>query len=237
MQSTNNIFMPVILHIETSTNVCSITLSENGKILFEKIDVQGQNHSKVLGIFAKDILNNAKNDNKTIDAIAISCGPGSYTGLRIGVSFAKGLCYGLNVPLIAINTLKLMAYGFLVEENPEKGSLLCPMIDARRMEVYSAFFNTNLEEIRPTSADIIDESSYVDLLQKRVYFFGNGSEKCKTQITHPNAYFVSEKTPLSKYMISLAEKDFEKYNFKDTAYFEPFYLKEFIASTPKNKVF
>ena len=94
-----------------------------------------------------------------------------------------------------------------------------------------------MEEIRPTSGDIIDESSYVDLLQKRVYFFGNGSEKCKTQITHPNAYFVSEKTPLSKYMISLAEKDFEKYNFKDTAYFEPFYLKEFIASTPKNKVF
>lgn len=227
--------MAVILSIETSTSVCSVSLSQNGVCLAEKIDFEGPSHASKLNLFIQELLDFAATNGIKPDAIAVSCGPGSYTGLRIGVSTAKGLCYGYDIPLIAINTLKIMAE--TVKKRVSQDALLCPMIDARRMEVYAAFYNTNLNCIRETSADIIDENSYAELLNEHpIYFFGNGAEKCKSALTHPNANFLTDIHPIAKNMITLAEIAFEAKHFEDVAYFEPFYLKEFVATTPKNKV-
>jgi len=170
-----------------------------------------------------------------LDAIAISSGPGSYTGLRIGVSEAKGLSYGLGIPMIAIPTARIMAS--MMREKVDEGMLLCPMIDARRMEVYATFFDRSLHVVRETSADIVDGNSYKALLEKqRILFFGNGAEKCRSVITHPNALFVDDVHPLASEMVSLAEEAFAGKTFVDVAYFEPFYLKEFVATIPKNKI-
>lgn len=227
--------MAVILSIETSTSVCSVSLSQDGLCLTEKVDFEGPSHVNLLNTFVQEMLDFAKANKLKIDAIAVSCGPGSYTGLRIGVSTAKGLCYGFGIPLIALNTLELMAS--TVKNDTAPNALLCPMIDARRMEVYAAFYNNELECVKQTSADIIDENSYADLLEKQtIYFFGNGADKCKTTLTHPNAFFVKDIHPIAKNMITLAEQAFELGRFEDIAYFEPFYLKEFVATTPKNKV-
>jgi len=227
--------MSVILSIETSTSVCSTALSQDSVCLTEKVKFEGPSHASQLSVFVQEMIIFAQEHSLTIDAVAVSCGPGSYTGLRIGVSTAKGLCYGWGVPLIAINSLEIMAD--TVKDMVPDNALLCPMIDARRMEVYAAFFDKKLQLIRPTSADIIDEHSYTDLLAEHpVYFFGNGADKCKTAITHPNANFLSEIHPIAKNMITLAAKAFESKRFEDVAYFEPFYLKEFVATTPKEKV-
>lgn len=227
--------MAVILSIETSTSVCSVSLSHNGLCLAEKIDFKGPSHASLLNIFIQEMIDFAKANNLKIDAVAVSCGPGSYTGLRIGVSTAKGLCYGFGVPLIGINTLQIMAD--TVKKNVPTNALLCPMIDARRMEVYAAFYDVQLNCIQETSADIIDETSYADLLEQQpIYFFGNGADKCKTALTHQNAFFVEDIHPIAKNMITLAEQAFATQRFEDVAYFEPFYLKEFVATTPKNKV-
>lgn len=227
--------MSVILSIETSTSVCSTALSQNGVCLAEKIKYEGPSHASQLSPFVQAMIDHAQANHLAIDAVAVSCGPGSYTGLRIGVSTAKGLCYGWGVPLIAINTLEIMAD--TVRNSVPANALLCPMIDARRMEVYAAFFDTKLNPIRPTAADIIDENSYTDLMKDHsVYFFGNGADKCKTAITHPNANFLPEIHPIAKNMINLAAQAFEQKRFEDVAYFEPFYLKEFVATTPKEKL-
>jgi len=171
----------------------------------------------------------------SLQAIAVSSGPGSYTGLRIGVSQAKGLCYGLGIPLIGIPTPQLMAS--MMRDRVGEGELLCPMIDARRMEVYATVFDRSLNTIRPTAADIVDENSYADLLDKQsVVFFGDGAAKCRSVITHPNARFIDDIHPLAIGMVPLAEKAFQEGRFQDTAYFEPFYLKEFVATVPKNKL-
>lgn len=168
------------------------------------------------------------------DAVSVSAGPGSYTGLRIGVSTAKGLCYGYDIPLIAVDTLKIISKNALTGITEKKDVLLCPMIDARRMEVYTALYNTDLEVIRPVSAEIISENSFAEILEeKTIYFFGNGSGKCKSIITHPNARFLDNAVPLAENMMQLAEHKFSQKEFVDTAYFEPFYLKEFQATTPK----
>ena len=224
----------IILHIETSTNVCSVALSENTNCLFSKSNADGMNHAALLSVFIAEALEVLKLNNKKLDAIAVSSGPGSYTGLRIGVSTAKGLCYGLNIPLIAVSTLEVLATEAINSIGNPENALFCPMIDARRMEVYSAFYDTSLIMKREISADIIDSESYSEILsQLPVYFFGNGADKCKSALNHSNARFIENLVPLATNMISLAEKAYSEQKFVDTAYFEPFYLKEFQTSSPK----
>lgn len=227
--------MNTILHIETATSVCSAALSQGTDILVNFENFREQSHAKLLGVFVEDIMKYVRENRLQLDAVSVSSGPGSYTGLRIGVSEAKGLAYGLGIPLIAIPTHALMASQ--VKNSVESDALLCPMIDARRMEVYSTFFDTSLNVIRETSADIVDENSYLDLLeQQKVYFFGNGADKCREVIRHPNAHFLSDIYPLASAMTELANEAFLNRNFVDSAYFEPFYLKEFVAIVPKNKI-
>lgn len=223
----------IILHIETSTNVCSVAVSENLNCVFSVSNTDGMNHAALLSLFIKDALDFLKAENKKPDAIAVSSGPGSYTGLRIGVSTAKGLCYGLDIPLIAVSTLEVMTIAAIAHIGKTE-AILCPMIDARRMEVYAAFYETNMNLVREISADIIDSESYDEILnEKSVYFFGNGADKCKTTITHPNALFIDNIVPLAENMITLAVKAFEANEFVDVAYFEPFYLKEFHTTAKK----
>lgn len=229
--------MPCILNIETATEVCSVALSKDESILFEKINTEGRSHANMLGLFVDEAMQFVRSNNLAIDAVAVSCGPGSYTGLRIGVSEAKGLCYGLKVPLIAIKTLEIMAQHIIDEHFVDTDTLLCPMIDARRMEVYATIFDSKLNVIRETSADIVDDTTYKSYLeQSKVAFFGNGSDKCKGEITQLNAIFIDNVYPKAKDMIKLSEKAFQNKNFVDVAYFEPFYLKDFVTTTPKNKI-
>lgn len=226
--------MSCILHIETSTQVCSVALSEDGQCIFSKTDFEGPSHAVTLGIYVDEALSFADSHAIPLDAVAVSCGPGSYTGLRIGVSMAKGICYGRNLPLIGIPTPEVMCVPLLLDEELPEDALLCPMIDARRMEVYAALYDRALHPVREIEAVIIDESSYEDYLNRGpVYFFGNGAAKCKEKILHPNARFVEDIHPLAKWMFPLAEKAFARGDFKAVAYFEPFYLKEFVASKPK----
>lgn len=223
---------------------------------------EGRSHASLLGLYVHEIMEYTRENQIHLDAIAVSSGPGSYTGLRIGVSEAKGLAYGLGIPLIAIPTAKIIASMVIgsgkmgtemptiqpttnevqigksvVKDCEAMGNLLCPMIDARRMEVYATFFDRSLRVIRETSADIVTEDSYNDLLdQHKILFFGNGAEKCRNVITHPNAFFLDDIHPLASGIVTLAEKAFANKDFVDVAYFEPFYLKEFVATIPGNKV-
>jgi tRNA threonylcarbamoyladenosine biosynthesis protein TsaB len=228
--------MPILLHLETSTTVCSVCLSEEGKVLYELVDTNGQNHSELLGVFVQKALQEAKRLNKQPEAIAVGSGPGSYTGLRIGVSMAKGLCYGFSIPLIAINSLHIMAQGVVATHSITDDAVLCPMIDARRMEVYTAFFSPNLETIKETWAEVLHAGTFIDLQDKKLYIFGNGAEKSIEIVQHPTMEFIPHVYPLASNMIPLAEKAFEQKKFEDMAYFEPFYLKEFMTSIPKNKL-
>lgn len=229
--------MSCILHIETSTTVCSVAVSQETNILFDKIEYNGPSHATLLGVFVDEALAFIDSHGIPLDAVAVSCGPGSYTGLRIGVSMAKGICYGREVPLIAVPTLKVLSVPVLLYQELPENALICPMIDARRMEVYSAIYDRALQEVKPVSADIIDENSYLEYLEKQpIYFMGNGSEKCKEKITHPNAHFITDINPQARLMAPLAERAFLDEDFVDVAYFEPFYLKEFVASIPKKKL-
>lgn len=228
--------MPILLHLETSTTVCSVCLSENGKIVYEVVDDKGQNHSELLGVFVQKALQEAKKQHLQLDAVAVSSGPGSYTGLRIGVSMAKGLCYGFSIPLIAINSLKILAQGVVANHSIEHDAILCPMIDARRMEVYTAFFDARLNIQKPTWAEVLHADTFETLHDKKVYIFGNGAEKSIGIVQHPNIQLLPHQTPLASSMIVLAEEAFQQQQFEDMAYFEPFYLKEFMTSIPKNKL-
>ena len=226
--------MSCILHIETSTNVCSVAVSEDGQCIFSKEDFNGPNHAVVLGSFVDEALSFADSHAIPVDAVAVSSGPGSYTGLRIGVSMAKGICYGHGMKLLSVPTLKLMCVPILLREMIEDAALLCPMLDARRMEVYAAIFDRSLREIRPTQADIVDENTYKVLLDRQpIYFFGNGAEKCKEVIRHPNARFLADIHPLAKWMMPLAERKMMNGEYEDVAYFVPYYLKDFVAKMPK----
>ena len=230
--------MSCILHIETSTNVCSVALSQDGECLTENVDRNGPSHASVLPVFVEEVLSFADSHAIPLDAVAVSAGPGSYTGLRIGVSTAKGLCYGRDLKLVAIPTLQLLCVPSLLynEEIPDD-ALLCPMIDARRMEVYSALYNRGLGEVRGTQADVVDENTYLEYLEKApVYFLGNGAAKCKEVIKHPNAHFIDDAVPLARYMMPLAERVLALGKTEDVAYYEPYYLKEFVAGTPKKSV-
>lgn len=229
--------MPYILNIETATEVCSVCIAKDYNIVFEREEKTGPSHASVLGVFVKEAIDYIRINNSKLDAVAISCGPGSYTGLRIGVSEAKGLCYGWNIPLIAVNTLKIMAWSVIKQNLTDEGSLLCPMIDARRMEVYDAIFNHKLEYIRETNADIIDKDSFSDMLaSQKITFFGNGAPKIKDVMQNSNCIFLDGIYPKATNMTELSKAAFDNKDFVDVAYFEPFYLKEFVATTPKNKV-
>ena len=229
--------MSCILHIETSTEACSVAVSEDGLVEFKREDLQGPSHAVQLGVFVDEALSFVDSHAMPLDAVAVSCGPGSYTGLRIGVSMAKGICYGRDLPLIALPTLEVMCVPVLLQQELPEDALLCPMIDARRMEVYAAVYDRSLNVVRETGADIVDETSYLNFLEEHpVYFFGNGAAKCKEKITHPNAHFIDDIRPLARWMFPLAEKANVNKDFKDVAYFEPFYLKEFVASQPKKLI-
>jgi tRNA threonylcarbamoyladenosine biosynthesis protein TsaB len=226
--------MPLILHIETATIVCSVALSKDGQLLALKESETKNSHSSELTLFIDEVVKSPGFVLADLDAIAISEGPGSYTGLRIGVATAKGLCYALDKPLIGIPTLKAMAAGMPHTPSP---SLYCPMIDARRMEVFSAIFDDKGNEIRDTRAEIIDENSFHEYLAKnKMVFAGDGAEKCKQYLeNHPNAVFLSGFKPSAKFMIAFAEEKYSNQLFENLAYFEPFYLKDFVAGKPRVK--
>ena len=226
--------MSCILNIETSTDVCSVSVSQDGACIFSQEDHEGPNHAVKLGTFVDEALSFADSHAIPLDAVAVSCGPGSYTGLRIGASMAKGICFGQDLKLIAVPTLELMAVPVLLREEVEEGALLCPMIDARRMEVYSAVYDRALHEVRGIQADVVDAETYrEDLDRGPVYFFGTGAEKCMEVINHPNARLIKGVEPLAKWMFPIAERRIAQEKYEDVAYFVPFYLKDFVAHQPK----
>jgi len=222
-----------ILQIETATTVCSVALAKDGKTIAVKQVDQRNIHAEVITVFIDELLAETGSHYKDIDAIAVSCGPGSYTGLRIGISTAKGLCFALDKPLIAVETLAAMAGGVagLDEYSNQTDLLLCPMIDARRMEVYTAIFKINGENVKPTAAEIVDENSFADILQNnKVLFFGDGAEKCFNVLkTHPNALYLPDFLNSATHLTKKAAEKFNNGDFEDVAYFEPYYLKDFIA--------
>jgi tRNA threonylcarbamoyladenosine biosynthesis protein TsaB len=230
--------LALILSIETATSVCSVALSENGKRIALKESEEEKSHALKLTSFIENIFKETSIPSRQIDAVALSKGPGSYTGLRIGVAAAKGLCYALDKPLLGINTLEAMTQLF-TSENPElvqEKILLCPMIDARRMEVYTALFNSSLVMIHETMSKIIDDDAFANELSiGKIVFFGDGAQKCKGIISHPNAVFKSDLRMSAKGLISLAEKAFRERHFESPVRFEPFYLKDFIPGVRKSQ--
>ncbi|WP_299122225.1 tRNA (adenosine(37)-N6)-threonylcarbamoyltransferase complex dimerization subunit type 1 TsaB [uncultured Winogradskyella sp.] len=222
--------MALVLNIETATTNCSVSLSKDGEILVLKEDYSsGYSHAETLHVFIDEVFKATKLKLTEVDAVAVSKGPGSYTGLRIGVSSAKGLCFASNKPLIAIDTLESLAHQLQIEEG-----YIVPMLDARRMEVYSAIYNSKFELQRKIEAEILTEESYSSFLKTdKVYFIGNGVEKTKSLIQHPNARFIEGKLPSANEMAVLSELKYKISDTEDVAYFEPYYLKDFIALKKK----
>ncbi len=235
--------MALILNIETSTEVCSVALARDGEIIHIRENLAGQNHAMLLTVFINELLLETNIAMDQIEAVAFSGGPGSYTGLRIGVSVAKGICYASKLPLIAITSLEAMAHYVMKNLNklhPLKTDniLFCPMIDARRMEVYTSFYDKDGFQVRGIQADILDHQSYLSFLENNtVLFFGNGAPKFREVITHPNATFINGIYTSSINMVSLAERDFCLQKFVDVAYYEPFYLKDFVATIPVKNIY
>lgn len=228
--------MATILQIETATQVCSTAISVDGKTIALKEESASNIHAGSLTLFIKEVMDKAGLQFADLDAVAVSKGPGSYTGLRIGVSTAKGLCFALDKPLIAVDTLQMMAAGFLAQQKDAEG-LICAMIDARRMEVFTAMFDTALNYVLPTAAKIIDENSFAgELAAAKVTFIGDGAMKCAEVLQNDHAEFLDLNFNSATYMSQLAYKAFTAAQFEDVAYFEPFYLKDFVLTTPKKKV-
>lgn len=225
--------MAIRLYIETSTTNCSVCLANDDAILyFKEENDKNYSHSEKLHVFIKEAYETAKIQPSDVDAVVVGKGPGSYTGLRIGVSTAKGLCFASDIKLMAIETLEILARAIAVADG-----IIVPLLDARRMEVYSAVFDANYSQIRETQAEIITEASFQDYLAKgKVHFIGNGAEKCKGVITHENAVFYDEVYfPSTEKMIPIAMDKHQKNDFEDVAYFEPYYLKDFVVTKPKKK--
>jgi len=226
--------MAIILNIETATPLCSVALSANGELLAQRETLEEKSHAARLTVFIREILHEQKIRIADLDAISVGKGPGSYTGLRIGVSTAKGLCYGADIPLIAINTLQILFQKLISQGKYDKNTLFCPMIDARRMEVFTCLLDHSGNEVEPVSAQIIDGESFQGYLDKKpVVFFGTGMEKCRPVLSNPNALFVSDILPHASALSILAEKYYHCQMFEDLAYFEPYYLKDFIATVSK----
>ena len=235
--------MALILNIETSTEVCSVALARDGVSFCSRENPGGQHHAELLTVYIGEVLKESALSVDQLDGVAVSGGPGSYTGLRIGISAAKGICYASGLPLIAISPLEAMAH-FVIQhkvdqEVSQKEQLLfCPMTDARRMEVYTAFYDNNGDLFREVKADIIDHQSYQSYLEDhKITFFGNGAFKCRDTITHQNAFFTEGITTSAISMAPLAERDFQLNKFVNVAYYEPFYLKDFVATIPVKNIF
>nr|WP_321453650.1 tRNA (adenosine(37)-N6)-threonylcarbamoyltransferase complex dimerization subunit type 1 TsaB [uncultured Carboxylicivirga sp.] len=232
--------MARILSIETSTGVCSVAYSVDGKVVDSKELFEANSHAAHLTVLIDQLLSeNNLTASTDLDAVAVSSGPGSYTGLRIGVSTAKGICFAADLPLIAIDSLHIMSYPVINKEWKKQSTpyLFCPLMDARRMEVYTALFDSEMNLKEKISAKIIDEDTFAPLLTNNtVVFYGNGAQKCKEVINHSNAIFIDDAHPLAKNLAPMAEEHFNQNKFEDVAYFEPFYLKDFVATTPKKKV-
>ncbi len=231
--------MACILHIETSGEVCSVALSDGGEVVFAQEDRQGFAHSERCAPFADDALKLAEVYGRALDAVAVSLGPGSYTGLRIGFTLAKAIAYARRVPLLALPTLEVMCVPLLLyhEEEAGEGTLLAPMIDARRMEVYTAVYDRSLRCIEPAEAMVVGQGSFEELLSRRqVCFFGGGAGKCRELLSHPNAFFVEGIEPLAQHMPPLAERALARGEQADVAYSEPFYLKDFMAGKPRKLI-
>jgi len=226
----------LILQIDTSTTVCSVALSENGQTL-AVIDLDEPNaHAAKLTVLIEQILSETERSMKELAAIAVSMGPGSYTGLRIGVSTAKGLCYGLDIPLIAINTLEALFFGYQEQFGLQEDQAFIPMLDARRMEVYSAVYDHKHELVKPTSAEIIDADYYEELLTtySHVHLFGSGADKFDTLFdTNDRVNVHLGFKDSAAFLSQLAFDKFQNKEFEDVAYFEPFYLKDFVVMTKK----
>jgi tRNA threonylcarbamoyladenosine biosynthesis protein TsaB len=235
--------MALILSIDTSEKICSVALSNNYELISTLEISEEKSHASMLTVLIKKLFSEKEIEFSKLDAVAVSKGPGSYTGLRIGVSVAKGICYALNIPLISISTLQLLCLRVIYEDWLRKiglidqNLLLCPLIDARRMEVYKAFFNINREQIGKIEAVIIHENSFSEeLISNKIVFFGTGAEKCKSIIQNQNAFFIDDIRPNASYMVSYAYDSFARKEFENSAYFEPFYLKDFVATVPKKRI-
>lgn len=213
-----------ILLIETSAEICSVAVATDGEIISLQKSNEAMQHATHLPVYVESAMTLIQERNIKLDAVAVSGGPGSYTGLRIGVSTAKGLCYALNCKLIALNTLKVIASA--LKNTKPANTIICPMIDARRMEVYTAMYDTELNELSPAEAKIIDETSFSNI-DRPIYFCGNGAEKCSKVIQNPKAKFITTLHPTADLMVALAEEAYRNQQFEDIAYYEPFYLKEF----------
>ncbi len=227
--------MSLILSIETTTKTCSVALHQDKTLLGLQEVHLDKSHSSLLHLMIDNLLTYCEIERDQLDAVAVSVGPGSYTGLRIGVSTVKGISYALGIPVITINTLKAMARG--MQDSNLAENWLCPMLDARRMEVYCLLQNEMGEIIHPTQPVVIDQDSFAsELEQHPITFFGNGSDKCHTVINHSQAYFVPDITPSARWIGELAQEKFKQKEFEDLAYFTPFYLKEYRATQPNNKL-
>jgi tRNA threonylcarbamoyladenosine biosynthesis protein TsaB len=224
--------LAIILNIETSTKNCSVSIADSGNIIaIKELNNGAYSHAEVLHPFIEEILKEGKISRDKIKAIAVSKGPGSYTGLRIGVSAAKGLSFALNIPLIAVDTLTALSCAISVDNG-----FIVPMLDARRMEVYAAVFDKEHQKVREIKAEIINENSFSEALAEgAVHFLGDGAHKCKEVIAHKNAVFVADTFPSSKEMAVLSYDKYKEKEFEDLAYFEPFYLKDFIVIPEKKK--
>ncbi|MFT4600697.1 MAG: tRNA threonylcarbamoyladenosine biosynthesis protein TsaB [Arenicella sp.] len=221
--------MALILNLETATKTCSVALAKDGELLScKELASDNYSHAEKLNGFIVEVLAESSIDIKDLDAVAVSAGPGSYTGLRIGTSTAKGLCYGLDIPLISINSLKALA-----NQADVRDGLICPMFDARRMEVYTALYATNLTEIQATNALVVESENLKGFLGKQITFIGPGAEKCQEMFGSDEHSFKLDIEVSAKGMISLSEDKFKEGNFEDVAYFEPAYLKDFVAGPPK----
>ncbi|MCH2033897.1 MAG: tRNA (adenosine(37)-N6)-threonylcarbamoyltransferase complex dimerization subunit type 1 TsaB [Tenacibaculum sp.] len=224
--------MALILNIETSTKNCSVSIAKEGNLVhYKEINDGNYSHAEKLHPFIMEVLSEAKIDKSSIDAVAVSKGPGSYTGLRIGVSAAKGLCFALNIPLISIDTLKSLATSTKVDDG-----YIIPMLDARRMEVYAAVFDSDYNQVREIKAEIIDEVSFEEFQGSNLLLLGDGSAKCKEVLNRANITYLDDKFPSSKEMAFLSYEKYKKNDIEDVAYFEPFYLKDFIVTPQKKKV-
>lgn len=223
--------MALILNLETATTNCSVSLAKDGKVIaIKENNSANYSHAEQLHNYIKEVLKEASFSLQEIDAVAVSKGPGSYTGLRIGVSAAKGLCFSLDIPLVSIPTLESMAHQILVSQD----HLIIPVLDARRMEVYSAVYDRDWKEIRATEAEIITEDSFKEYLDTHtVHVMGSGAEKCDGVIKHPNLVLDTNVVPSAREMARLAQKKFEASEFENVAYFEPYYLKDFVLQQKK----
>ncbi|GCC53677.1 tRNA (adenosine(37)-N6)-threonylcarbamoyltransferase complex dimerization subunit type 1 TsaB [Chryseotalea sanaruensis] len=228
--------MSLILSLETSVDSCSVALHENGRLLHEELIKEPQAHATKLALLIQVSFQKINRSMRELKAVAITSGPGSYTGLRIGTSTAKGLCFSLNIPLLSVNTLELLIYQASFQ-NPQN-AMLCAMIDARRMEVYSMLANSDRTIVNDTVAEIIEDQSYHSILEnQKILFFGNGAVKCKDVINHPNAIFLEDQLPLASFLGELASNKFMSNQFEDLVHFEPFYLKEFLVKKSTKPLF